>query len=76
MNSNSSLAEDFNTSQGSVTFTDIASDIDTGITYERVESPRNEAFYEIKEQPTFSFEDIGDVPLFCPSKCCRSYQTQ
>ena len=64
MDSNSSLAEDFNTSQDGVTFADIAADLDTGIDYERVESPRNEAFEEIKEQPTFSFEDIGDVPLF------------
>lgn len=64
MDSNSSLAEDFNTSQDGVTFTDIAPDLDTGIDYERIESRRNEAFDEIKAQPTFSFEDIGDVPLF------------
>lgn len=47
-----------------ITFRNIATDVNSGINYERVESLRNTLFEEIKQQPVFTFpEDAINTPI-------------
>ncbi|NEQ81118.1 MAG: hypothetical protein F6K26_12960 [Moorea sp. SIO2I5] len=49
----------------SITFTNIATNINSGINYARVESPRNAIFDDFKAQPVFLIpEDVPNTPLF------------
>ncbi|NEQ83785.1 MAG: VCBS repeat-containing protein [Moorea sp. SIO2I5] len=49
----------------SVTFTNIATNLNSGINYARVESARNAIFDDIKAQPISSIsDDVDNVPLF------------
>lgn len=65
MDNNTSTDSSFITPENSVTFTDIAPDLNSGVTYERFESPeRLETLDQIEALPTFSAENLGDAPLF------------
>ena len=46
----------------SVTFTDIATEANSGINYARVESTRKALFDELTEQPIYTFEDAINAP--------------
>ncbi len=48
---------------GGVTFTDIAPDAGSGLTYSRQRSPSDAAFDAIKQQPEYTFDDLLITPL-------------
>lgn len=45
-----------------ITFSDIAAGDNAGITYRRIESPRDDLFDELKQQPLYTLEDRNQTP--------------
>ncbi|MFG6101415.1 VCBS repeat-containing protein [Leptothoe sp. EHU-05/26/07-4] len=57
-------SQDMAVEQSNITFTDIVTDVNSGIDYSRVESERNAIFEQLRQQPVFTPDDLPNVPLF------------